>query len=87
MSRENGKYGYVNKDGVVVVNYIYDDATELNRYGYAAVKKDGLWGCIDHTGKVIVEPTYSFENHLVIDFIGKWHYGEDINANYYTDEK
>ena len=87
LSRENGKYGYVNKDGVVVVNYIYDDATELNRYGYAAVKKDGLWGCIDHTGKVIVEPTYSFENQLVSDFIGKWHYGEDINANYYTDEE
>lgn len=86
-SKQDGKYGYVNKDGVVVVDYIYDDATELNEYGYAAVKKDGLWGCIDYTGKVIVEPTYAFENNIIIDFIGKWYYGEDINANYYTDEK
>ncbi len=87
VSKQDGKYGYVNKDGVVVVNYIYDDATELNSFGYAAVKKDGVWGCIDHKGKVVVEPTYTFENQAVIDFIGKWHYGEDINANFYTDEK
>ena len=84
LSKNNGKYGYVNKNGIVVVDYIYDDATEQNKYGYAAVKKDGKWGCIDQQGKVIVEPTYTLENNLVIDFIGAWHLAEDINANYYT---
>ena len=84
LSKENGKYGYVDSNGVVVVNYIYDDATEQNKYGYAAVKKDGKWGCIDQDGKVVIKPTYKLENNLIIDFIGEWHLSEDINAFYYT---
>ena len=86
-SKENGKYGYVDKNGVVVVNYIYDDATEQNEYGYSAIKKDGKWGAIDSTGKVIVEPSLELKNNLVINFISKWHLATDWNANYYTDVK
>ena len=85
LSKKNGKYGYIDKNGNVVVNYIYDDATEQNSYGYASVKKDGKWGSIDGTGKIVVDPKYSLENNLKIDFIGKWHLAEDLNANYYTD--
>lgn len=84
LSKKEGKYGYVNNKGIVIVDYIYDDATEQNKYGYAAVKKDGKWGAIDQMGKVIVEPSYSLENNLIIDFIGTYHLAEDINANYYT---
>ena len=84
LSKKDGKYGYVNNKGIVVVDYIYDDAIEQNKYGYVAVKKDGKWGCLDQTGKVIVEPKYTLENNLVIDFIGQYHLAEDINANYYT---
>ena len=84
LSKQDGKYGYVNGEGVVVVNYIYDDATEQNNYGYVAVKKDGKWGAIDAQGNVVVEPTYTLENNLVVDFIGQWHLAEDINAYYYT---
>lgn len=85
LSKKDGKYGYVNEKGVVIVNYIYDDATEQNKYGYVAVKKDGKWGALDAKANTIVEPTYTLENNLVIDFIGKWHLAEDLNANYYTD--
>lgn len=84
LSKKDGKYGYVNEKGVVVVDYIYEDATEQNNYGYVAVKKDGKWGSLDAKGKVVVEPTYSLENVLVVDFISKWHLASDINANYYT---
>ncbi len=84
LSKKDGKYGYINNKGIVVVDYIYDDATEQNKYGYVSVKKDGKWGSLDQTGKTIVEPTYTLENNLIIDFIGKWHLAEDINANYYT---
>lgn len=84
LSKKDGKYGYVNEKGVVVVDYNYEDATEQNKYGYVAVKKDGKWGCLDSTGKVIVEPTYTLENTLVVDFISNWHLASDINANYYT---
>ena len=84
LSKKDGKYGYVNEKGIVVVDYIYEDATEQNKYGYVAVKKDGKWGCLDSKGKVILKPTYSLDDILVVDFISEWHLALDINANYYT---
>lgn len=85
LSQKNGKYGYINKQGEVVVDYIYNDATEQNEYGYVSVNKDGKWGCLDKEGNEVIAPTYKLEHNTVIDFIGKWHIAEDINANYYTD--
>ncbi len=85
LDKKDGKYGYVNKDGVVVVNYIYDDAKEQNEFGYASVKSDGMWGCINSKGKEVITPAYKLENNYVIEFINKWHRGEDLNLNYYTD--
>lgn len=85
LDKKDGKYGYVNKNGVVVVDYIYDDAREQNEFGYASVKKDGVWGCIDSKGKQVVKPSYTLENAYLIEFINKWHRGEDLNLNYYTD--
>lgn len=84
LSKKDGKYGFIDKSGNVVVDYIYDDATEQNKYGYAGVKKDGKWGSIDNKGKLVQEPTYNLEEYLKIDFIGRWHYGKDINMNYYN---
>lgn len=86
LDKKDGKYGYVNKDGIVVVDYIYDDATEQNEYGYASVKKNGLWGCVDSKGKEVITPAYELQNNLLIEFINKWHRGEDLNLNYYTDK-
>ena len=86
LSKKDGKYGFVDKNGIVVVDYIYDDATEQNDYGYSAVKIDGKWGAIDQTGKVVVTPSYDLAQNTVISFIGKWHLAPDLNANYYTDE-
>lgn len=86
LDKKDGKYGYVNKDGVVVIDYIYDDATEQNKFGYASVKKDGMWGCVDSKGKQIIAPSYTLENASLIEFINKWHRGEDLNLNYYTDK-
>lgn len=84
LSRKDGKFGFVDKDGNVVVDYIYDDATEQNSYGYAGIKKDGKWGSINEKGSIIQEPTYNLDDYLKIDFIGRWHYGKDLNMNYYN---
>ena len=86
LSKKDGKYGYVDKNGNVVVDYIYDDATEQNEYGFVAVKKDGLWGSLDKEGKEVIETKYNLENNLIINFIGKWHLGEDLNMNYYCEK-
>lgn len=42
--KDNGKYGYANKDGKVVVECIYDDAKEQNPYGYCAIRKGRKMG-------------------------------------------
>ena len=86
LSKKDGKYGYVDKKGNVVVECIYDDATEQNQYGYVAVKKNGLWGSLNSEGKEIIEAKYNLDNNLLIDFIGKWHLGEDLNMNYYCEK-
>ena len=86
LSKQNGKYGYVDKDGNVVVDYVYDDATEQNEYGFVAVKQNGLWGSIDKDANIVIEPTYNLDENLKIDFIGKWHLGQDLNMNYYCEK-
>lgn len=85
LSKKDGKYGFIDKEGKVIVDYIYDDATSQNIYGYAGVKKDGKWGVVDNKGSLIQEPTYDLDDYLKIDFIGRWHLGKDINMNYYRD--
>lgn len=82
LSEKNGKYGYVNVSGDVVVDYIYDDAKEQNLAGYAAVKQNGVWGCIDRAGKLVLEPSVNLDNNLYIDFVGKWHLADE--GIYYT---
>ena len=83
-SKKDGKYGFVDKNGKVVVDYNYDDVTFQNKYGYVGVKKDGKWGSIDSKGNVVQEPTYNLDDYLQVDFIGRWHLGKDINMNYYN---
>ncbi len=85
-SKKDGKYGFIDKDQKVVVDYQYDDVTEQNAYGFAGIKKDGKWGSINNNGEVVQEPTYNLDEYLKIDFIGRWHLGKDINMNYYNQQ-
>lgn len=80
----NGKYGYVNKNNELIVNYQYDDAKEQNIYGYCVVKKDGLWGVLASDGTVVLKPSVNMDNYLYIDFISTWHLHEDTSLNIYV---
>ena len=82
--KENGKYGYENKEGERIVDCIYDDAKEQNKFGYCAVNKDGKWGALKSDGTVVVEPTRDLSSYLYIDFISDWHRHSDIKLNAYT---
>lgn len=82
--KENGKYGYVNKDGQKVVDCIYDDAQEQNEYGFCAVNKDGKWGVLQRNGSILLEPSVSLDNNISIDFIGIWHLSENNELNTYV---
>lgn len=82
-NEKDGKFGFIDLDGKTVVEHKYDEVTEFNQYGYAGIKKDGLWGVINLKKEIVLEPTYNLDKNSVMDFIGKWHKG--IGANYYTD--
>lgn len=82
--KENGKYGYENKNGERIVDCIYDDAKEQNEFGYCAVKKDGKWGTLKSDGTVIVNPSRNLDEYLYIDFISEWNRYNDLRLNIYT---
>lgn len=87
-SKKDDKWGYVDKEGNVVVDYIYDNATEINEFGFAAVKKDGKWGSINAEGSIVVEPTYELSSDSEPSFINKYYkviYG--FGEFYYTSAK
>ena len=78
---KDGKWGFVDKNGKVVVDYIYDKTTDLNLYGYAGVKLGDKWGVVNSEGEVILEPTYTINTLVEPDFIKEYYkvtygYGE-----------
>ncbi len=86
-SKNDNKWGFVDKSGNVVVNYEYDKVTELNTYGFAGIMKDNKWGVIDINGNIVIEPTYEIEeSNTDPEFIGKYYrvyygYGESYFTN------
>ena len=69
---DDGKWGFVDKQGNLVVDCKYDVVTELNEYGYAGIFQENKWGVIDENGKVIVVPSYELETYYTPTFIGKY---------------
>ena len=82
-NEKDGKYGFVDSKGRVIVKHDYEDVTDLNKYGFAGVKKDGLWGVVNAKGEIVIKPTYDLDESQILDFVGKWPRG--IGAAYYTD--
>ena len=55
--RKGDEWGFVNKNGAVYIEAMYEDAKPFVN-GYAAVKMNGLWGYIDSENKIIIEPQF-----------------------------
>lgn len=70
--KQGEKWGFVNKEGNIVVDCIYDMVTEVNEYGYAGIKKDGKWGSINSNGQIVQEPIYELDD-IQPTFIGKFY--------------
>ena len=84
--KENDKWGFVNKEGKTIVDPIYDKVTEFNKYGFAAVLKDGKWGVVNKEGKQITDTIYKLNDNQEPFFIGKYYqvkYG--FGESYFTD--
>ena len=55
---ENGsKWGYMNKDGNVVIQPQFDQAASFAE-GLARVCIDGRWGFIDQSGDIVIQPQF-----------------------------
>lgn len=81
---QNGKWGFVDKEGNMIVDYQFDKVTEINNYGFAGVMKNGKWGVMNKNGNIIVEPTYELSDDSP-EFIGQYYkviYG--FGEFYYT---
>jgi hypothetical protein len=55
----DGKYGFMNKKGEIVIQPVYQDVSHFN-YGMAAVKIDGKWGFIDTLGNMVIKPLFDY---------------------------
>lgn len=77
---EDGKWGYKDATGNVVVDCRYDLVTELNQYGYAGIYQEGKWGVIDATGKVVVVPSYEIDTYYMPSFMDKYLLQEQYGA-------
>lgn len=53
----NGKWGFVNEDGELIIECTYDDAQSFQN-GFAAVCVDEKWGYIDENGHLVIEPQF-----------------------------
>lgn len=81
----NGKWGLVDLNGNIVLDYQYEKATDLNEYGFAGIKLDGKWGVVNSEGKVILEPQYIINTQLEPSFIGEYYKVEfGFGEFYYT---
>ena len=59
----DGKYGYADKSGALVIEPRFDGAMLFSE-GLAAVKIDEKYGYIDKAGEWVIEPTFSYATYF-----------------------
>ena len=55
--RDNGRYGYINKSGLVVIKPQFEDAYNFSE-GLARISVQHKYGYIDKKGKIVIEPVF-----------------------------
>lgn len=86
----NGKWGFIDKDGNLAIEVIYDEVDDFNYQGFAKIKLNNKAGYINRNGKVTIEPIFDeIGNFDEYDFIqvkldGKWGF-IDKNSNFYDE--
>lgn len=74
--KKNGKYGFIDKKGNLIIPMIYDSAYRFSD-GLAAVKFGDMWGFVDTLGKMVIPATFDHampftENLAAVESEGKW---------------
>ena len=75
--KKGDSWGYIRPDGDEMLPFEYEQAKSFS-YGYAAAKKDGLWGVIDANGLWLIEPefedikTINSSGYIAVKRNGTW---------------
>ena len=77
-SSENGKWGFVDSNGNVIVEYTYDMVTEQNG-STAGVKKDGTWQIINTEGQLVSDEKITL-SWLDVTFLGEYYKLNNSNS-------
>lgn len=85
-SYKNGKWGFVDANQKVIVDYKYEFVTEFQN-GVAGFKINGLWGVLSDDGKVQVEAAYQINSNDV-KFLSKYYEVDNgIGVPMYSGDK
>ena len=68
---QNGKWGFADANGSMVIKPQYDFVTEFNK-GFAGIKQNGKWGVINESGNLVLEPKYELEQRN-LKFLGSYY--------------
>ena len=60
---KDGKWGFIDSQGVVMILYVFDEVREYSE-GLAAVRQGSRWGFIDYAGDLMID--FRFENSGII---------------------
>jgi hypothetical protein len=63
----NGKRGFINEEGNVVIEPAFEYALDFDENGLAFAKINGKWGLIDKAGKFVVEA--KFDDDRFVDYV------------------
>lgn len=82
----DGKCGFMDKTGSVVIPCIYNDAGDFNE-GLARVERNKKWGFVDNAGREVVSCQYShaldFHEGMAQVWIGgEWSYDEEEGCDF-----
>jgi len=69
---ENGKWGYQDKEGNIIIAPIYDFTTDINPYGFGGIILDGKWGIVNVEGDIIKEPAIALDTYYLPVFVGEY---------------
>ena len=59
--KQKNKYGFIDSNGKVIIDFIYEDAKKFTE-GLAAVKKDSKYGFINKKGEEVIPFSHSYAN-------------------------
>ena len=55
--KRNGKWGFIDNQGIIMIDFIFDDALSFGQH-LAAVRFGDFWGYISMQGHIVIEPVY-----------------------------